>query len=374
MYICSVPNQFKIYKSSAGSGKTFTLVKEYLSLVLTNPGDYKHILALTFTNKATEEMKSRIVESLIGLSKNENDSLKKILAKDIPEEKIQPSAQLALDNILHDYNNFSVTTIDSFFNRIIRSLAREMQLPLRLDIKIDQDEVISGITAQLMQEISADSDLLSWLTEFAIRKLSDDKGWKIEGEIESIARELFRENSIDEHLHGRDEIRKFFSELKWIKSSFEKRMKSVGSEGIKIITAHGLEVKDFAYGESGVAKYFDKIRMQISPEGYMPGKRAQEAAADPLKWCSKTSPKKEVIGSLAQNSLIPLLQQAMQLIEKDYPVYLGAVEVLKRIFLLGIVEDLSKKLKKYRDENSLVLISDTPKILSRVIKIGRAHV
>ena len=367
MYICSVNNKFKIYKSSAGSGKTFTLVKEYLCLVLRNPGDYKHILALTFTNKATEEMKSRIVESLIQLSKNENGSLKKILAAEIPEDKIQLHARLALDNILHDYSNFSVTTIDSFFNRIIRSLAREMQLPLRLEIKLDHDEAITEITSQLFIEISADKDLLNWLTDFAIQKLSDDKGWNIEGEIHAIAKELFRENSIGDHLHSREEIKKFFAELKGIKSRFENRMKDFGNEGMKAITAHGLEVKDFAYGESGVAKYFDRIRMNVPADAYLPGKRADDAAFDSAKWASKSSPKRKEIIAIAESTLQPLLQQIVQFAGDEFPAYLGAAEVLKRIFLLGIVEDLSKKLKKYRDENNLVLISDTPKILSKVI-------
>src|SRR5258708_37142605 len=109
-------NQLKIYKSSAGSGKTFTLVKEYLSLVLCNPNEYKHILALTFTNKATEEMKTRIVDALINLSQKKNQELRKLLAYELPNINIEANAQLALDNILHDYSNFSIFTIDSFFN------------------------------------------------------------------------------------------------------------------------------------------------------------------------------------------------------------------------------------------------------------------
>ena len=360
-------NKFKIYKSSAGSGKTFTLVKEYLCLVLRKPDDYKHILALTFTNKATEEMKTRIVESLIQLSKDENASLKKILEQDCGLEHIPAKAQLALDNILHDYSNFSVSTIDSFFNRIIRSLAREINLPLRLEVKIDHDEVITEITGQLLSEISSDHDLLKWLTDFAIQKLTDDKGWNIEGEIHAIAKELFKEKSIDEHSHTREEIKNFFKELKEIKNNFEGRMKTFGNEGMKAMAAAGLEIKDFAYGESGVANYFSKIRMNIPADAYKPGKRAEEAAGDSSKWCSKNSLLKKEIQSLAERTLMPLLQEIFSFLDTAFPVYLGAVEVLKRIFLLGIVEDLKKKLSKYRTENNLLLISDTPKILSGVI-------
>jgi len=347
-----LPNQFKIVKSSAGSGKTFTLVKEYLGLVLKRPEDYRHILALTFTNKATEEMKTRIVDSLIALSNDESNTLKKILQEECGLDNIPHRAQQALDNILHDYSNFSVNTIDSFFNRIIRALAREINLPLRLEVKIEQDEVITEITSQLLSEISSDPELMQWLTDFAIQKIGDDKGWNIEKEIHGIAAE---------------EIKQFYKELREIKSRFEGQMKSFGNEGMKAIRSSGLEVKDFAYGESGVAKYFDKIRMNISGDAYKPGKRVLDAETDVSKWASKSSPRKNEIQQVAESTLQPLLTKIFAYSKNEYPVYLGATEVLKKIFLLGIVEDLKKKLAAYRDENSLLLISDTPKILGKVI-------
>ncbi len=334
-------------------------------MVLQNPAEYKHILALTFTNKATEEMKSRIVESLIQLSKNENEGLKKILADEISHTNIQVNAQLALDNILHDYSNFSVSTIDSFFNRIIRSLAREIQLPLRLEIQLDQDEVITEITAQLLLELSTDKELLKWLTDFAIQKLGDDKGWNIEGEIYSIARELFKENSIDQHSHTREEIKNFFSELRSIKSKFENQLKNFGEEGIRIISENGLSLEDFSRKASGPAGYFWKITkrdVDYTLNSY------QLAGLDSSEsWSTKSSPLKKQIIALAEEKLVPLLNLASGFVDQQHPVYLGSIEVLKRIYLLGIVEDLKKKLSKYREENNLLLISDTPKILSTVI-------
>jgi len=335
--------------------------------VLKNPDDYRHILALTFTNKATEEMKTRIVESLISLSKDENDSLKKILIEECKLDDIPHKAQQALDNILHDYSNFSVSTIDSFFNRIIRSLAREINLPLRMEVKIEQDEVITEITSQLLSEISTDPELMQWLTDFAIQKIGDDKGWNIENEIHGIAGELFKENSIEGHAHNREEIKQFYKELREIKNRFEGQMKSFGSEGMKAMQSAGLEIKEFAYGESGVAKYFDKIRMNVSGEAYKPGKRVVDARNDSSKWSSKTSPKKKEIQDAAEKTLQPLLERIFVFIESEYAVYLGATEVLKKIFLLGIVEDLKKKLTAYRDENSMLFISDTPKFLAKVI-------
>jgi ATP-dependent helicase/nuclease subunit A len=153
-----VQGGLKIYKSSAGSGKTYTLVKEYLRLVISKPDEYKHILAITFTNKATEEMKSRIVDKLIDLKEDRDEGLKKVLEEETKVKDVRKNAQIALDYILHDYSNFSVCTIDSFFNRIIRSLAREIQLPLRLEVQINTDEVVEELTELLLDEVSYDKE------------------------------------------------------------------------------------------------------------------------------------------------------------------------------------------------------------------------
>jgi len=371
-------NRFKIYKSSAGSGKTYTLVKEYLRLALKKPDEYKHILALTFTNKATAEMKSRIVESLIELAKPVDSqqsavsSLEATLAADcgLKTEDLRKNAQLVLDNILHDYSNFSISTIDSFFNRIVRSLAKEIQLPLRLDIQMDTDEVALELSHSLLEEISSDKELSAWLTDFAFQKLRDDKGWNLEMEIQSIAKELFKEKSVDQKTHSRKEIQQLFSELKLIKSEFENRMKSFGAEGLKLISSAGLTVDDFSRKSSGPAGYFGKIVKRNADYSFNSYQKAGLDSAE--AWGTKSSPLKNQIFSISESSLMPLLISAFVFYEKEYPQYVGAVEVLKRIFLLGIVEDLKKKLATYRSENNLLLISDTPQLLSKVISEDEA--
>jgi ATP-dependent exoDNAse (exonuclease V) beta subunit len=365
-------NQLKIYKSSAGSGKTYTLVKEYLRLVLEKPDEYKHILAITFTNKATEEMKSRIISSLIDLSNDKNETLKTVLADDIPLIDIKKNAQRALDYILHDYSNFSVCTIDSFFNRIIRSLAREIHLPLRLETQLNMDEVVEEITSMLLSEVGNDAELSQWLTDFLFQKLRDDKGWGIESEIASIASELFKEKSIDNHLHTRQQIHQFFKELKEIRSSFEAKMKAIGEKALQSISIVELSVDDFSYKSGGVAGYFEKITNNAKADNYVPGSRVLSAAESVESWCAKSSQKRAVILPLVENRLLPLLRSALNCYEKEFPRYSGAVEVLKRIFLLGIVEDIKKKLQQYRTENNMLLISDTPKILSEVISAEEA--
>ncbi len=126
--------KFKIYRSSAGSGKTFTLAKDYLKIVIRNPEDYKHILAITFTNKATMEMKDRILENLESIARDEESDMRTILEDELEGDgiRIKPvitkRAARAFNNIIHDYSRFEVSTIDYFFTRVVRALAREIDM------------------------------------------------------------------------------------------------------------------------------------------------------------------------------------------------------------------------------------------------------
>ena len=134
-----------VYKASAGSGKTFTLATEYIRLVVENPQSYKTILAVTFTNKATEEMKMRILSQLYGIWKRLPDSadyMKVTCEKTgLPEQVVSERAGMALSNLLHNYNYFRVETIDTFFQGILRNLARELDLTANLRIGLNDTKV-----------------------------------------------------------------------------------------------------------------------------------------------------------------------------------------------------------------------------------------
>ncbi|MEP7170880.1 MAG: UvrD-helicase domain-containing protein, partial [Bacteroidota bacterium] len=174
-------NTLTIFRSSAGSGKTYTLVKEYLKLTLSHPQSFRQVLAITFTNKASDEMKSRIVKTLVdfteGKSPELKEELKKILNKS--EENFNSDVKKLLGLILHYYSDFAVCTIDSFFNKVIRSLSKEMGLPLKFDTELNQDVVIREITGRLLLDAGKDNRLTSWLEDFIFSKMGEDKGWNI---------------------------------------------------------------------------------------------------------------------------------------------------------------------------------------------------
>src|SRR5680860_900233 len=169
-----------VYKASAGSGKTFQLVVEYLKLLLKNPNNYKHILAVTFTNKATNEMKTRILEQLHFLGNNQPSSYLQILQNNtFSEKEIRDKAKQVLKNILHDYNRFSINTIDSFTQKIIKSFNRELGISPNFTIELDSDMILQEAVDRMLAKIDKDKKLLQWLKEFSKEKIEDNYSQRI---------------------------------------------------------------------------------------------------------------------------------------------------------------------------------------------------
>lgn len=361
-------SNLKIYKSSAGSGKTFTLVLEFLRLVLKHPEDYKSILAITFTNKAAEEMKSRIIDALVTLSKGEVTSVRKILDNDFPEMKIPERAGKVLKNILHDYTSFSVTTIDSFFQRILRALAREIHLPLNMQVEVEIDDAILDITDRLMKEIGIDEDLTQWITELAVQKIDDDKGWNLEGDIKTVAKELFKEDQYKAKIFTREQIHSQYNRLFAIVKSFEKRLKDAGTAALQKIKNNSLEISDFSQKSKGVAGFFEKITRPGSPDDYKPNSYVTAALNDIQKWAARENPERNQIIGFASLELMPILEDITDYISINYKEYVSAYEVMRKIYLFGLINDLQKKISEYRNENNIILLSDTTRLLQDVIE------
>ena len=229
-------NYLKIYTSSAGSGKTFTLVKEYLNIVLQRPEEYRHILAITFTNKAANEMKSRVIEALISLESGEPSELRSKLEETVPSKNITDNAGKVLKLILHDYPSFAISTIDSFFQKLLRSLAREIHLPLRAEIKLEEEDAILEVTDKLLQHSGTDKELGGWLQQLIFKKLEDDKGWNIQNEIAWIAKEILKERGATGNVMERSTIHELYGTMNQRKKNFEANMNGFG-KGLFACTA-----------------------------------------------------------------------------------------------------------------------------------------
>ena len=197
---------FTVYKSSAGSGKTFTLVKEYLTIVLKDPKKYSAVLAITFTNKAAGEMKDRVLKTLKVLSHHDplapdnNDTIKYLLpdllvATNLDEIQLVKRATIALELILHNYTGFAIGTIDSFVHRIVKTFAHDLHLPLNFSVEMDGKALISQAVDILIDKMGDDKLLTEVLLDFAKTKADDDKSWRVDIDLKSFAAILLQEDS-----------------------------------------------------------------------------------------------------------------------------------------------------------------------------------
>jgi ATP-dependent helicase/nuclease subunit A len=187
---------FSVYRSSAGSGKTRTLAKAYLRLALKYRNDYfKHILAVTFTNKASQEMKDRILQYLDDFAQGRDNELAKELQKELAmdAQTFQQHSQEAQSLLLHQYDSFAISTIDAFFQKVIRSFIREAGITGDYRLEVDQDAVLEEVIDNLIDELGENKELTDWVVDFAKENLENERSWDVRYSLIDFAREIFRE-------------------------------------------------------------------------------------------------------------------------------------------------------------------------------------
>jgi ATP-dependent exoDNAse (exonuclease V) beta subunit len=361
-----------VYKASAGSGKTFQLVVEYLKLLLINPQNYRHILAVTFTNKATNEMKTRILETLNELAiGNPSPYIAEIQNENhLPEALIRKNAKQVLKNILHDYNRFSISTIDSFTQRTIKAFNRELGISPNYRLELDSEMILAEATDRLLAKIDKDKKLLSWLKDFSKEKIEDSYSQRIEEDIKSLGQELFKEKfqlffpDDSESVYSRENLVNLQKELNLIKIQFENQLKTLGKKGVAIIAESGLTVDDFSNKEKGPGSLFAKYESGYLKEITATANNATESVE---KWYTKTSSKKKEIHDLVESQLQPLLLQITDFISSGEEKYYSAIVVLKQLRMLGILTDLKEEIKLLLHEKGVLQMSDSNLLLSKII-------
>ena len=272
---------FIIYRSSAGSGKTYTLALEYLTLALRQPTAYRKILAVTFTNKATQEMKSRIVDFLYQLANGQNEPLQRELEQrtGLVNAALIQRAQLVLRQLLHGYSYFAVMTIDSFFQKVVRAFAREMDLQAGFSIEIDQGKVLEEVIDQLLLTLGEPphQKLRQWLTRFAEEKVETGQTWDFRRDIKTLAYELFKEDykqqQAQEIASSPIDMSATLQKLRTRQRQFEQQMAHYGQQALTMMEHHALTVDDFAFKKGGVAGYFLKL---IDGSNYEPGTHVKD--------------------------------------------------------------------------------------------------
>lgn len=367
-----------IYKASAGSGKTFKLTEQYLIMLIKQPSAYKHILAVTFTNKATGEMKNRIVNELNLLSKGENSKHLKTLREilKLSQLQIEERATSALRYILHDYSRFSVSTIDHFFQRVIRTFAREMGLQSGYTLETDETEILNYVIDQLLLSTEEDEALKNWLVEFASSRMLEGKSWNFRDAIMDLAGELSKEHVKDlssdfiENVQDKEKLSRYLKFLQREKSSFEKKLQKVGEKGVRQMEDQQLQRADFFQGNRGPANYFYQL---ASLSKFEPNSYVRKILDEPEKLAAnKADPEtKQKVQSIT-GDFLRLLKEATDFYDEKVSFYQSVRKIYDNVFVLGILMDIQKRIDAYCREKNLFLISDASELLRRIIDNNEA--
>jgi ATP-dependent exoDNAse (exonuclease V) beta subunit len=366
-------SNLSIYKASAGSGKTFKLTEQYLFMLFDNPSRYKNILAVTFTNKATGEMKDRIIKELYSLSVNQSskyfNSIK--TAFELTDKQLHSTAEKALHYILHDYSRFSVNTIDHFFQRVIRTFAREMGLQSGYTLETDNTEILNYVVDQLLLATEEDVQLKNWLVDFAYTRMQEGKSWNFRDSVMALADELSKEHVKDlsleltENVQDKDKLGQYVKFLKKEINAFENKLAAIGKKGVEFIESNQLSREDFFQKKRGPANYFYQL---ASKSKFEPNTYCYQVLDNVDKWPASSAPqgtKQQVKGMT--NKLSGILKEAIDFYEHNYSRYRSVKEIYDNVYVLGILADIQKRIDEYCREKNLFLISDASDLLRKII-------
>ena len=368
---------FTIYRSSAGSGKTRTLAKSYLKLALQyQSGYFRHILAVTFTNKATQEMKDRILEYLDDFAREKPGSLAEELKAELKldDATFRERSRDTQNAILHKYSQFSISTIDAFFQKVIRSFTRESGLVGDYRLEVEKDAVLQEVVSNLIDELGENKELTEWVVEFARENLENERAWDVRHSLTDFSKEIFTEEfkNIEDEVIGSTKEKGFFKELlgelRGMKYTFVNFVRGKASEALEIIHQRGLSRDDFKYPKGGVYNYLYNLTQIVSVKDYSDvGARPEKEYQLSINWPDKTSSNLILLRDLAEKELIPLLNQILDYRRKNYQRCLSAEVVLANFYTFGLVADISRKLREYKEENNIMLLDDAPKFLNKVM-------
>lgn len=366
-----------VYNASAGSGKTFTLATEYIKLLIENPQSYRNILAVTFTNKATEEMKMRILSQLYGIWKLLPDSSGyiKVVTEQlgISKEYASEQAGKALSNLMHNYSYFHVQTIDTFFQRVLRNLARELELTTTLRLALNDKQAETFAVDKMIESLDSSSIVLKWIISLILNNIEDDKSWNVISDIKSFGKNIFnnvykQESArLNEKISSKNFFENYIKELRGIALNAQQRMNSHADMFENTLKTAGLTPEDLKSGTKGIAGYFKKLRGNDFSDGKCVNKTLEKCLASPQEWASKTSPYKDMIIALAETQLMDILVHAEQERGKQWNLYSSANVTLQYLSQLRLLNNIEKKMREINAETNQFLLSDTQQLLNELI-------
>tara|TARA_R110000868_G_scaffold74688_4_gene215863 strand:- start:15644 stop:18853 length:3210 start_codon:yes stop_codon:yes gene_type:complete len=358
---------FAIYDASAGSGKTYALVKEYLKIILVAPKNdaYRNILAITFTNKAVHEMKSRIVGSLSEFAKDEPSPKAQDLMQDLAKDtalsiiQIKTKSQQIIKHIIHNYAAFDISTIDKFTHKVIRAFAHDLKLPMTFEVTLDTENLLIEAVDAIIAQAGEDETLTKLLIDFTMEKTDDDKSWDISREILDTGRLVLNENHRNEITHFHDKTIADFVEIKkkLIESckALEKDNAEFAQAALALIVNNGIDLKSFSRGT------FPNHVISIRDGKYNPKNKTFHEFDDIA--INKTAKDRALI-----ENIIPELIQILGTIYKNFEKRDFYKAFLRNITPLSLLNTVSNELAKIQEEQNVLSISEFNAIIHREIQ------
>ena len=371
-----------VYKASAGSGKTFALAVQYIKLVVNNPQAYRNILAVTFTNKATEEMKSRILSQLYGIWKMkdhpedypESHPYMEQVCKALGAEPqfVSERAGIALSLLLHNYNHFRVMTIDTFFQSVLRNLARELDLTANLRISLNDSQIEELAVDEMIDDLQTSDVVLQWILKYIMENISDDRSWNVIGQIKQFGKTIFRDyyrdisRQLDERLQQKDFFDNYTRMLRSVRDKAKERMSQLAESFFSTLEEEGLTVDDLANKRRGIAGFFLKLQNGVFDES-IENQTVANCLGNPEKWYAKNHERRELIHILADGQLGDILRRAVEERPRQWRLYQSSVLTLRHLNQVRLLSNIEKKVRAMNEENNRFLLSDTHKLLNTLI-------
>jgi len=384
-------SRFLLYKASAGSGKTYNLTVQYIVLlVLNGPNNYAHTLAVTFTNKATAEMKDRILEQLWGIGHSHPDSDKYLESvqteiarietgnsdarpnhSPLSDEEVRSKCREALEMILHDYSRFSISTIDAFFQTVLRNMAHELGLNARLQVDMNDKGVLELAVDNIIDSLkSNDKEVLDWLRNYIDERIREGKRWDVRNELKNLSQCLFKEVYLTRELNSNNKafntknVNAFKTALKSKLNSLVAPIKQAAEEFQHIMSSGAISYEEHISYYKDVKKCIDLLA-----EGNMSanfGVRMQKMASDSSQLI-KTAYRKDATISAIANDLSGILATIQKEIEVSSHLINGINIALRNLTPIGLLGVVDEEVKRINSENNQFMLAKTPILLKKMI-------
>lgn len=366
-----------IYKASAGSGKTHTLTREYLRLALQSEYGYERIQAVTFTNKATEEMKERITRELYRITKGREHSPffdELCGALNLSAERLKLQAERVLRRILLDYSAFRISTIDAFFQEIVRAFSRELGLQGGYRVDLEEKAALDSAVTAVLSEQENSGVIQSWIKSISHALVNEGEGFDLYKHLRKLASTLLSEEvkqlALSKQIPTRQQLGDLDQSLSRIIEGYVKQVVDIAQSVMQALHEQGLSIEDTSYGASGALGVFHR---QLTKEGVMATlsggdplpSRLIKALEDPSTIFKKGSPHRDWVTT----SKVPgLLSQYYELVRTGLFMACSAIVARQELGSYGLISDIESKLNEQQRSAGSILLADTPALINKILQ------